>query len=114
MNSVSGLENLCCISIIAFDGLSTETTLFIHSNLIAWMKGNSNAVPMTDCNHQAKNVRSQLVLGSTILTGGNVLLDVSILRIAGISPELYKVNDYASDVIVLKLCGSNTIKIYLN
>ena len=27
-----------------------------------------------------------------------------------ISPELYKVNDYASDVIFLKLCGSNTIE----
>ncbi len=40
-------------------------------------------------------MRSQLVLGT--------------LQIAGISPELYKVDDHASDFIVLKLCGSNTI-----
>lgn len=42
-----------------------------------------------------KFMRSQLVLGT--------------LQIAGISPELYKVDDHASDFIVLKLCGSNTI-----
>ena len=51
---------------------------------------------------------SQLVFGSTIVTGGNALFDVSILRIVGISPELYKINDFATDVIVLKLCGSNS------
>ena len=108
MNAVNGLDNVYCIS-IAFDGLSTETE-FIRTNLIAFMKGTSNVVAMTDCNHAAKNMRSQLVLGSTIVTAGEALFDVSILRIAGVSPELYKVNDYTSDVVVLKLCGSHTIQ----
>ena len=35
---------------------------------------------------------------------------MSILRIAGIPPELYKGNDYASDVIVFKLYSSNIIE----
>ena len=74
MNSVKGLENVFCIS-IAFDGLSTETD-FIRTNLIAFMKGSSNTVAMTDCNHAAKNIRSQLVLGSTIITAGEALFDV--------------------------------------
>ena len=107
MNAVNGLNNVFCVS-IAFDGLSTETE-FIRTNLIAFMKGSSNIVAMTDCNHAAKNMRSQLVLGSTIVMAGEALFDVSILRIAGVSPELYKVNDYTSDIVVLKLCESDTI-----
>ncbi len=80
MNSVSGLENVCCVSIL-FDGLATETN-FICSNLIAFMKGNSNTVAMIDCKYAAKNMRSQLVLGSSI--GGSALFNVSYLRIARI------------------------------
>ena len=54
---------------------------------------------MTDCNHAAKNIRSQFVLGTTIITGGNAAFDVGILRLAGVSSELYRVEDYASDVV---------------
>ena len=112
MHSVSDLDNVHCIS-IAFDGLSTETN-FIRTNLISFMKGNSNTVSMTDCNHAAKNIRSQLVLGTTIVTGGDAVFDVGILRLAGVSSELYRVEDYASDVVVLKLCSSDTIFKLLN
>ena len=73
------------------------------------MNGNSNAVVMTDCNHVAKNIRSQLVLGSDIVTGGKAIFDVGILQLAGISVDLYRVSDYASDILVLKLCSSDTI-----
>ena len=73
------------------------------------MKENSNTVSMTDCNHAAKNIRSQLVLGTTIVTGGDAAFDVGILRLAGVSSELYRVEDYASDVVVLKLCSSDTV-----
>ena len=64
---------------------------------------------MTDCNHATKNLRSQLVLGSSIVTGGHVAFDVSVVELVGVSLELYRVDDYASDVIVLKLCSSDTI-----
>ena len=70
-----------CIS-IAFDGLSTETE-FIRTNLIAFMKGTSNVVATTDCNHAAKNMHSQLVLGSTIVTAGEALFDISIFALLG-------------------------------
>ncbi len=86
MDSLSGLKNVCCL-LIAFDGLATETA-FRCSNRIACIQGSSNTVVMIECNHAAKNMRCQFVLGSTIVTGSNVLFDVSILRIAGISPEL--------------------------
>ena len=107
IHSVSCLTNFHCVS-IAFDGVSTETN-FIQTNLIAFMKVNNSTVAMTDCNHAAKNLISQLVLGSSVVTGGDAAFDVSVLQLAGISSELYRVDDYASDVIVLKLCSCDTI-----
>ena len=73
------------------------------------MNGTSGTVAMTDCNHAAKNIRSQLVLGSEVVTGGNAIFDVGLLCLAGVSVDLYRVSDYASDVLVLKLCSSDTI-----
>ena len=78
------------------------------------MNGTTNSVVMTDCNHATKNLRSQLVLGTTIVSGGNAIFDVGILSLAGVPQELYRVNDYASDVLVLKLCSSATINKLLN
>ena len=67
MNTVSDIHYVHCMS-IAFDGLAIETK-FIRTNLMAFMKGASNTVAMTDCNHAAKNMRLQLVLGSKICNG---------------------------------------------
>ena len=72
MNSISDLDNIHRIS-IAFDGLATGEN-FILSNLIALIKGNNNTVTMIHYNHTAKNIRSQLVLGSSIVTGVMLLL----------------------------------------
>ena len=112
LHAVDEIENVHCVS-MSFDGLAAETN-FIRTNLISFMKGNSDTVVMTDCNHAAKNIRSQLVLGSDIVTGGKALFDVGVLRLAGVSVDLYRVNDYASDVLVLKLCSSDTIDKLLN
>ena len=43
------------------------------------------------------------------MTGGDAAFDVSVLQLARVSQELYRVDDYASDVVVLKLCSSDTI-----
>ena len=93
---------------MAFDGLAAEI-YFIRRNLISFMNGYSNIVVMTDHNHAAKNIRSQLVLGSDIVTGGKAIFDVGILQLAGISVDLYMVTDYASDILVLNFCSSDTI-----
>ena len=73
------------------------------------MNVTSGTVAMTDCNHAAKNIRSQLVLGSEVVTGGNAIFDIGLLCLAGVAVELYRVSDYASDVLILKLCSSDTI-----
>ena len=44
------------------------------------MNGTANAVVETDYNHAAKNMRSQLVLGCTVVMGGNAF---STLALAG-------------------------------
>ena len=108
MNAVSGLENVHCIS-IAFDGLATETN-FIWTNLVVFMKGNSSTVTMTDYNHAAKNIRTQLVLGSSIVIWGKAVFYVSVLKLVGVALELFRgVDNYASGINILNLCSSDTI-----
>ena len=107
LHAVDNIPKVHCIS-MAFDGLVTETE-FIRKNLISFMNGTTNSVVMTDCNHAAKNLRSQLVLGTIIVVGGKAIFDVGILHLAGVPQELYRINDYASDVLVLQLCSSSTI-----
>ena len=78
------------------------------------MNGLTNSVVMKDCNHAAKNLRSQLVLGTNIVSGGNAIFDVGLLPLPGVAADLYCVGDYTSDILVLKLCSSNTINKLLN
>ena len=82
--------------------------------MIAFMTGTINSVVMNDCNHAAKNLRSQLVLGTSIVSGGDAIFDVDVLHLVGVSQDLYRVSDYASDVLVLHLCSSDTINKLLN
>ena len=88
---------------IAFDGVTSESQ-FIHNYLVSFMKGISQTVAMMDCNRATKNMRSQLVLCSTAVTGGDGFFYVGILMLTGVQKELYCVNDYVSDGIALKLC----------
>ena len=68
INAVDNIPNVHCIS-MAFDDLATESE-FVRRNLLTFINGTINSVMMTDCNHAAKNLRSQLVLGTTIVSGG--------------------------------------------
>ena len=88
--------------------------IFLRKHMITFMNGTINSVVMTDCNHVVKNLRSQLVLGTSIVSGGDAIFDVVILQLAGVSQDLYRGIDYASDVLVLQLCSSNTINKLLN
>ena len=48
------------------------------------------------------------MLGTTIVIGAKAIFDIGILHLAGVPQELYRINNYASDVLVLKLCSSST------
>ena len=71
------MKNIYCVS-MAFDGVATESD-FVRRNFIAYMNGTIHNVVMTYYNHAAKNVQSQLVLGTSIVKGGNAIFDVGIL-----------------------------------
>ena len=45
---------------------------------------------------------------TSIVKGGNSIFDVGILHLAGVPQDLYRVSDYALDVLVLQLCSSST------
>ena len=60
LHAVDNIKNVHCVS-MAFDGLATETD-FVRKHMIAFMNGTINSVVMTDCNHAAKNLRSQLII----------------------------------------------------
>ena len=62
LHCVDDLPNVQFVSIV-FDGLAYETK-FIHTYLISFMNGTFQTVAMTDCNHAAKNICSQLVISN--------------------------------------------------
>jgi len=94
---------------VAFDGLSTEPT-FVANKLLHFLNGNSRFVGVVDPNHVGKAIRSQLVLGGHFVTVGRRCFDVGLLKLAGISQDLYRVKDFASDAAVLELCSSKSIQ----
>lgn len=85
---------------VAFDGLSAET-VFITDMMLKFLKSEEQTVAMVDPNHVGKEIRSQLVLGGRFVTIGDSYFDVGLLQLSGISSDLYRVNDYTSDAIVL-------------
>ena len=108
LHAVDHVPNCHLIS-IAFDGLSAESQ-FIYDTLMSFMHGKSNTVGLVDPNHAAKSMRGQLVLGSSIVSMGSGLVDPGYLKLCGISKDVYRVSDFASDGLVLKLCSSSTIE----
>ena len=63
-------------------------------------------------NHAMKSYRSQIVLGSSVKQIGGILIDQGLFQVTPnkIPMDWYKVADYSSDIIVLKLCSPETIK----
>ena len=54
------------------------------------MKGTSTTITITDCNHVAKSMNSQLVLESSVVTGGKeflVMVYGELLKLAWVYTE---------------------------
>ena len=43
--------------------------------------------------------------GNSVKTIGNVLIDTGMIKESGINQELWRVKDWADDLLVLKLCS---------
>lgn len=57
-----------------------------------------------------KNTRYQLFGGAAIAYIGDFLIDTGLLQLSGVHHELYRVKDYASNLLVLRLASASTIK----
>eukprot|EP00918_Siedleckia_nematoides_P003887 GHVU01008727.1.p1 GENE.GHVU01008727.1~~GHVU01008727.1.p1 ORF type:complete len:875 (+),score=105.20 GHVU01008727.1:109-2625(+) len=107
VNAVSRSPHLFLVSVAA-DGLSSDSG-YVRSGLINFLLGKQSAVFLVDPNHAAKAMRSQLVLGTRVVTLGRHLFDTGLLDAAGVKKELIAVTDFTSDVVVLELCSEDTL-----
>ena len=57
-----------------------------------------------------KSWRYQIVGGSCAVTIGTCVLDANILQLSGISADLWRPIDFASDLLVLKLASYETVQ----
>lgn len=98
-----------CYRCLYTDGVSCDVDNNKNMNY-KYVRGDSNTVATTDKKHNSKNARGQAVTGSSPSSFGSYMLDPWLLKQAGVARELYAVQDWASDTVVLRLCSASTIQ----
>ena len=88
--------------------MSCETENNKKSTLL-YLDGKQNFMGIADPNHNGKNGRGQIVSGTSPSSIGWFVADPWMLKKAGVAKELYRIVDWASDGLVLKLCSPKTI-----
>ena len=109
-------ETICCedgwdVSFIsaANDGVSYDQ-VFVQMTLISFLLGSITYTGLTDPNHNVKNGRYQMVIGgNSVKTIGRILIDTGLLICAKIALDLYRIKDFASDLLVLQLASAKTV-----
>ena len=92
---------------VAMDGLDASE---VRDVLIKFLHGESNVCAATDINHNAKNIRGQMFGGALSTYIGDYFIDTGLLSLAGCHHELYRIKDFASDLLVLRLASADTVK----
>lgn len=69
---------------------------------------------LVDNKHNNKNARGQVVTGTSPSSIGSFVLDPWHLKMAGVAQELYRIEDWASDTVVLRLCSPLTVTKLIN
>jgi hypothetical protein len=91
------------------DGVSTE----VQWNLLVmldYIDGKINYVSLPDTNHNVKNSRYQLIGGSSPASIGAYVFDPALIRLSKVNQKLWRVEDFASNAVVLKLASIDTIQ----
>jgi len=95
------------------DGVSCE----VQWNLKVarrYLLGEINYMSFPDTNHNVKNLRYQLVGGASVAAIGRFVLDPWLVVKGGVTKELFRVSDYASDALPLRLASYDTILKIMN
>ena len=94
---------------VGVDGVSCDSK-FVRETMLKFLKGDIEYTAGTDPNHNGKNQRYQVVIGgNAVKTIGSCLIDTGMVKASGIKQELWRVKDWADDLIVLKLYSSETV-----
>ena len=105
----SALDNprLDLVSVSA-DGVGCDNK-WVCRQLILFLEGRSRHTGIVDTNHNEKNGRYQRIGGSSVKWLGGHIVDPDMLRRAGVSEDLWRIKDFASDLLVLRLYSVETI-----
>ena len=93
---------------VAADGVGCDAK-FIQGQLVQFLRGQVNHVALVDTNHNTKNFRYQAIGGSCVAIMGDHVFDPMLLSLAGVPVELWRVKDWASDLVVLRLASADTV-----
>lgn len=108
VSSLCKREGTASLVSVAADGVGCDAR-FIQGQLVSFLRGNNNHVALVDTNHNTKNFRYQGIGGSCVVIMGNHVLDPALLPLAGVAEELWRVKDWASDLVVLRLASAATV-----
>lgn len=93
---------------VAADGVGCDNR-WIMQQMKNFLKGLTRHVGIVDPNHNAKNGRYQYFGGSSATWIGKYIIDTELLRLAGVAKLLWRIKDFASDLLVLKLASYDTV-----
>ena len=91
------------------DGVSCESK-WNFDTTCNYLAGTTNVISMPNPNHDNKNTRGQLCSGSSASSIGMHVVDPYLFKQAGVAKHLVRIDDYASDAVVLGLASYKVVK----
>ena len=93
---------------VSTGGVSCESAWF-QSCIDSYIRGHWNILALIYPNHNVKNPRYYLIGGSCADIMGSYVFDPWLLKMAGVANELWRIQDYDSDLLVICLASKRTI-----
>ena len=90
------------------DGVSIESN-HVRQSPCDFFSDKCTYIGTTDSNHNAKSTVYQVIGGSNLSYIGRVPIGADLLQSTDMTQELWRAQDFASDLVVLKLVSSETI-----
>ena len=84
---------------------------FFSKDICKFLEVKSNHFSITDTNNNAKSLCCHLIEVSCLQVSGIHVIDAQMLQVFSISNYLWRLKDFASDILVLNLDSSETVKI---
>jgi hypothetical protein len=91
------------------DGVSTEVQ-WNKEVMLDFLDGKISYVSLLDTYHNVKNSRYQLIGGSSPALIGAYVFDPALIRLAKVNQKLWRVENFGSDAVVLKVASVDTIQ----